>query len=113
MTELRQRGEAVAPRHHEIERHEVRAELEIALDRLIAIAGLGEHFVTGAAQDLSQERPDQQVVVDDEDSRHGVGYLISPRGHLARPAVWLARDIPGTLPAASRVPHRTRHQPIG
>jgi len=68
------RREPVAPGHHEVKRHQLRAQLMHASRGLDPVLRLANDLVPPIAEDLPQQRTAQQVVIDDQDTRQSKAF---------------------------------------
>ena len=66
-------GEAVEPRHLDVEDREVRAEAADELDGLVAAAGLAHDLVALFLEELLEVEADDRLVLGDDDARGAFG----------------------------------------
>ena len=93
--------EAVEPRHHHVEEHEVGTDLRRSLERLLAVASDGDLVARRAEVHLHEPR-DVRIVVDDEDRLRHQSAPPATSGRSGDPAS-LPRAIAASVRAASTV----------
>ena len=103
----RQRLQRLQPGHHRhahVHQHHVGLDLRDQLDRLLAVAGLGDHLdALGQRQQRADALAHQGLVVDQADTDHGVtpcGTAIRRNGRTERPRTGSVRCRRKPVPAA-------------
>ena len=97
--EVPQGREPIPAGHHQIQRHEIRAQLTHPMRRLKTVLRFTNDLMLPVAEDLAQQGPAQQVVINDQDSRHTTTFGRIRPTVTVRPPPWTNR----LLPAANAI----------